>query len=164
MLHYLHIGLRITITQSHTHTMQQTHTHKAVTRRVEAKKLLSRQRQSEYSATIVFSNKQYLKRGRQPFFSATTTLWVLSGSITCVGHYAPDYAQDAIHHAILCNRLSRHLVGTLMSHYTPIHLVKSVENYALCMRLCLSCSSNMNVTHSALAFTHANRTDASVKH
>ena len=39
----------MTITQSHTHTMQQTHTHKAVTGRVEAKKLLSRRRQSEYS-------------------------------------------------------------------------------------------------------------------
>ena len=36
MLHYLHIGLRITITQSHKHTIQQTHTHKAVTRCVEA--------------------------------------------------------------------------------------------------------------------------------
>ena len=40
---------RITITQSHIHTMQQRHTYKAVTGRVEAKKLLSRQRQSEYS-------------------------------------------------------------------------------------------------------------------
>ena len=49
MLHYLRVDLRITITQSHTHTMQQTHTHKVVTRRIEAKKLLSRQRQSEYS-------------------------------------------------------------------------------------------------------------------
>ena len=49
MLHYLRVGLRITITQSHTHTMQQTHMHKAVTRRVEAKKLLSRRRQLEYS-------------------------------------------------------------------------------------------------------------------
>ena len=49
MLKYLRVGSRITITQSHTHTMQQTHTHRAVTGRVEAKKLLSRQRQSEYS-------------------------------------------------------------------------------------------------------------------
>ena len=32
------VGLRITIMQSHTHTMQQTRMHKAVTRRVEAKK------------------------------------------------------------------------------------------------------------------------------
>ena len=47
MLHYVRVGLRITITQSHMHAMQQTHTHKAVTRRVEAKKLLSRRRQSE---------------------------------------------------------------------------------------------------------------------
>ena len=37
MLHYLRIGLCITITQSHTHTMEQTRTHKAVTWRVEAK-------------------------------------------------------------------------------------------------------------------------------
>ena len=50
MLHYLHVGLRITITQSHMHAMQQTHMHKAVTRHVEAKKLLSRRRQSEYSS------------------------------------------------------------------------------------------------------------------
>ena len=49
MLHYLCVGLRITIMQSHTHTMQQTRTHRAVTWRVEAKKLLSCQRQSEYS-------------------------------------------------------------------------------------------------------------------
>ena len=48
--------------------------------------------------------------------------------------------------------------------YTPVHLVESVENYALCMRQCLLCSSNMSVAHSELAFTHANRTDASAKH
>ena len=53
MLHYLRVGLRITITQSHTHSMQQTRTHKAVTRRVEAKNLLSRRRQSEYSKLFV---------------------------------------------------------------------------------------------------------------
>ena len=45
---YLCVGLRITITQSHTHTIQQTHMHKAVTGRVEAKKLPSRRRESEY--------------------------------------------------------------------------------------------------------------------
>ena len=48
MLHYLCVGLRITIIQSHTNTMQQIRTHKAVTRRVENKKLLSRRRQLEY--------------------------------------------------------------------------------------------------------------------
>ena len=42
-------SLRISITQLHTHTMQQTHTHKAVTRRLEAKKLFSRQRQLKRS-------------------------------------------------------------------------------------------------------------------
>ena len=49
MLHYLRVGSCITFTQSHTHTMQQTRTHKAVTGRIEAKKLLSSRRQSEYS-------------------------------------------------------------------------------------------------------------------
>ena len=58
MLHYLRVGLRLTITQSHTHTMQQTRTHKAVTRRVEAKKLLSRRRQLQYSLTTCDSIKQ----------------------------------------------------------------------------------------------------------
>ena len=53
MLHYLRAGSRIAIMQSHTHTMQQTHTHKAVTRRVKAKKLLSRLSQSDYN--IFFS-------------------------------------------------------------------------------------------------------------
>ena len=48
MLHYLRVGSRIAIMQSQTHTMQQTHMHKAVNGRVEAKKLLSCQRQSEY--------------------------------------------------------------------------------------------------------------------
>ena len=48
--------------------------------------------------------------------------------------------------------------------YTPVHLVESVENYALCMRRCLLCSSNVSIRHSALAFTRANRTDASAKH
>ena len=51
MVHYLHVGLRITITQLHTYTIQQTRTHKAVTLGVEAKKLLSRRRQSEYSCS-----------------------------------------------------------------------------------------------------------------
>ena len=55
MLNYLRVGLRITITQSHTHnTMQQTHTHKAVTGCVEAKKLLSHRRQSDYSVITVY--------------------------------------------------------------------------------------------------------------
>ena len=45
-----------------------------------------------------------------------------------------------------------------------ILLFESVENYALCMTRCLLCSSNMSVTHSALAFTRTNRNDASAKH
>ena len=39
--------------QSHTHTVQQTRTHKAVTRRIEAKKLLFRRRQSNYSSILL---------------------------------------------------------------------------------------------------------------
>ena len=40
---------RITITQSHTHTMQQTHMRKAENGHVKAKKLFSPRRQSNYS-------------------------------------------------------------------------------------------------------------------
>ena len=64
------------------------------------------------------------------FFSAATILWVLSLCVYSVGYYAPNYAQVAVHHAIiqLCvnaavnlsnNNLSRHLVDTLMSHWRP---------------------------------------------
>ena len=52
---------------------------------------------------------------------------------------------------------------SVIFNYTPVHLVES-ENYTLCMRQCILCSSNMSVTHSALAFMRANRTDASTKH
>ena len=48
MLVYLHEGSCITIMQVHTQTMQQTCAHKAVAVRVEAQKLLSRQRQLDY--------------------------------------------------------------------------------------------------------------------
>ena len=37
------------------HEMQQTHMHKAMARRVEAKKLLSRQTQSDYTCTFITS-------------------------------------------------------------------------------------------------------------
>ena len=49
MLHYLRVSLPITIMQSHTHAMQRTHMYKAGTRRIKAKKLLSRRRQSQYN-------------------------------------------------------------------------------------------------------------------
>ena len=56
-LHYLRVGSCITITQSHTHTMQQMYTHKAVTGGVETKKSLSHRWQSKYSKSnlITFS-------------------------------------------------------------------------------------------------------------
>ena len=53
-----------------------------------------------------------------------------SRSVWRVGHYAPNYAQDTKHHAILqlpcqCsnqsnNKLSRHLVDTLTSYCQPL--------------------------------------------
>ena len=54
--------------------------------------------------------------------------------------------------------------STAHADFTPVHLVESVENYALCMRRCLLRKSNISVTYSALAFTRANRADASAKH
>ena len=48
----MRVWLRNGYTQAYTQIMQHTHMHKAVTRRVEAKKLLSRQRQSNYSCQI----------------------------------------------------------------------------------------------------------------
>ena len=47
-LHCMRVRLRNGYTQAYAQIMQHTHTHKAVTRCVEAKKLLSRRRQSNY--------------------------------------------------------------------------------------------------------------------
>ena len=33
-------------------------------------------------------------------FPMATILWALSFCLTCVGHYTPNYAQDATHHAM----------------------------------------------------------------
>ena len=49
LLHCMRVRLRNGYTRAYAQIMQHTHTHKAVTGRVEAKKLLSRQRQSNYS-------------------------------------------------------------------------------------------------------------------
>ena len=43
-------------------------------------------------------------------------------------------------------KLMAHVCLCIHHVYTPVHLVESVENYALCMRRCLLCSSNMSVT------------------
>ena len=48
--------------------------------------------------------------------------------------------------------------------YTSVHLVKSVENCALCIRGCLACSSYMNVMHYALVITRTLCYGASPKH
>ena len=48
--------------------------------------------------------------------------------------------------------------------YTPpVHLVESVENCGLCLRLYLACSSYANVMHRELAITSALRYDASAR-
>ena len=48
LLHCMRVRLRNGYTQAYAQIMQRTHTHKAVTGRVEAKELLSRRRQSNY--------------------------------------------------------------------------------------------------------------------
>ena len=45
------------------------------------------------------------------------------------------------------------LLGVPWGYYTPVHLVESVENYALCMRRCLLCSSSMSVSIAHLLLT-----------
>ena len=47
----MRVRLRNGYTRAYAQIMQHTHTHKAVTGRVEAKMLLSRRRQSNYSST-----------------------------------------------------------------------------------------------------------------
>ena len=64
------------------------------------------------------------------FFPTTTILWVLLSCLTCPGHYAPNYAQDATHHAILQSRTNTVIIvttnwapillGTLTSHLWPL--------------------------------------------
>ena len=55
LLHCMRVRLRNGYTRAYAQMMQHTHTHKAVTGRVEAKKLLSRRRQSNYSPVIDFT-------------------------------------------------------------------------------------------------------------
>ena len=51
LLYCMRVRLRNGYTQAYAQIMQHTHTHKAVTGPVEAKKLLSRRRQSNYSSS-----------------------------------------------------------------------------------------------------------------
>ena len=72
LLHCMSVRLRIGYTQAYVQIMQHTHTHKAVTGRVEAKKLLSRRRQSNYSLKVLVAAKwqnslyQFLKYFQKP--------------------------------------------------------------------------------------------------
>ena len=63
LLHCMHVQLRNGYTQAYAQIMQNTPMamHKAVTGRVEAKKLLSRWRQSTYSTNRPFLNKEVMK-------------------------------------------------------------------------------------------------------
>ena len=66
------------------------------------------------------------------FFPTLAMLWVLLFCVTCTGHYAPSYKQDTTHHnarnsAVANqrgnrsnNKLGRHFVGTLTSHWQPL--------------------------------------------
>ena len=45
--------------------------------------------------------------------------------------------------------------------YAPVYLVKSVENFGMCMRRYLACSSYANVMHQELAITRTLHYDAS---
>ena len=53
LLHCMHVRLRNGYMRVYVQIMQHTHTHKAVTRRDEAKKILSRRRQSKYNNKIM---------------------------------------------------------------------------------------------------------------
>ena len=66
---------------AHTHTMQQMHMHKAVTGRIEVKKLLSRRRQSEYSVFLAkLENILQVHSARMQVMDNTgTDLW--SGNV-----------------------------------------------------------------------------------
>ena len=102
MLHYLCVGLGITITQSHMHTVQQTCTHKAVTRRIEAKKLLSRRRQSEYRNELVLLslyfvyNTQYHSYKILSFCNEAGKVSLNTGSTVKVGIFARIYFCDVM--------------------------------------------------------------------
>ena len=64
---------------------------------------------------------------------------------------------------ILPLTLPWHTTCVPQTHYTPVHLVESVENYGLCMRRYLACSSYASVMYREVAITRALRYDASTR-
>ena len=71
----MHVRLHNGYTQAYVQIMQHTHMHKAVTGRVEAKKLLSRRRQSNYSAYLQPYGMKFFK-SLQPSFTLPLSIGV----------------------------------------------------------------------------------------
>ena len=80
LLHCMRVRLRNGYTRAYAQIMQHTHTHKEVTGRVEAKKLLSRWRQSNYSNMLVDYTSKFLQQARLVSYYAVP-LWLLWGSV-----------------------------------------------------------------------------------
>ena len=73
LLHCMRVRLRNGYTWAYAQIMQHTYTHKAVTQRVEAKKLISRRRQSKYSDPE--SGTVPLYHGRSQMWSSNRVRW-----------------------------------------------------------------------------------------
>ena len=61
------------------------------------------------------------------------------------------------------SQMGYYVIASGIAHYTPVHLVESVENCGLCMRWYLACSSYAKVMHQELAIMRALRYDASAR-
>ena len=112
-------GSRIAITQSHTHTLQQTHTHKAETGRVVVKKLLSRRRQSDIWSRSKSGGIFYVKYAPGSYFNPHCYRSIFTKCISC---------RNA-----RCNRIS--LIDIL--YYSEFHHIQCTtlpnpEDYKAC--------------------------------
>ena len=62
LMHCMRVWLRNGYTQAYVQVMQHTHSHKAVAGRAEAKKLLSRRRQSNYNNIFLWPESEYITK------------------------------------------------------------------------------------------------------